>query len=217
MINLRRTAVSVLAGVLLSLAALAAPASAAAHSPAQASRTHPSATVPTKAVPIRARLGAVPSAVNQGAPVVTSWTFTSGAGGGGNWDENRPTPSPSVTGFVMWNGFKFSPGGEVDVTWSNGISERLIMQTDGNLVLYVSNGKTWGAGTNRSAGGNFADMQADGNFVVYDVWQNPIWATGTNGANTYLYLQSDGNMVIYRAMSIAGVSTLLPLWDTKTY
>lgn len=215
MINIRRTAVSVLAGVLLSLAALAAPASAAAHSAAQAARTHPSATAPAKALPPWTRLGAAPSAVRQGAPVVTYLRFSDIIGGLDDWPV--ATPSPSVNAVAMSDGFRFTPGGKVDVTWSNGISETLIMQTDGNLVLYVSNGKVWGAGTNRSTPGNFAVMQADGNFVVYDVWQNPIWATGTNGPNTYLYLQSDGNMVIYRAFLIAGVSTLTPLWDTKTY
>ena len=46
-------------------------------------------------------------------------------------------------------------------------------------------------------------MQEDGNFVVYDMEQNPpapLWATNTHGnPGAYLSVQGDGNLVIYSA------------------
>ena len=48
-----------------------------------------------------------------------------------------------------------------------------------------------------------AVMQGDGNFVIYDLAQNPVvplWATHTDGNDgAYLQVQSDGNLVIYSA------------------
>jgi hypothetical protein len=50
-----------------------------------------------------------------------------------------------------------------------------------------------------------AVMQGDGNFVIYDLAQNPVaplWATHTDGnSGAYLQVQSDGNLVIYSASS----------------
>ena len=48
-----------------------------------------------------------------------------------------------------------------------------------------------------------AVMQGDGNFVVYDLEQNPVappWATHTDGnGGAYLSVQGDGNLVVYSA------------------
>ncbi|MFD5404910.1 D-alanyl-D-alanine carboxypeptidase family protein [Streptomyces griseorubiginosus] len=75
----------------------------------------------------------------------------------------------------------------------------LIMQTDGNLVLYPgSNPALWASGT---AGhpGTVAQMQTDGNLVLYAPGHVPIWASSTAGhPGAYLELQNDGNAVIYR-------------------
>lgn len=75
----------------------------------------------------------------------------------------------------------------------------LVMQDDGNLVLYSADGAPiWNSGT---AGhpGSYAVMQSDGNFVVYNSGNGPLWWSGTwgQGAST-LKLQSDGNLVVYR-------------------
>jgi hypothetical protein len=46
-----------------------------------------------------------------------------------------------------------------------------------------------------------ADMQDDGNFVIYDLEEGfpvPVWSTHTDGnPGAYLNVQADGNMVIY--------------------
>lgn len=86
---------------------------------------------------------------------------------------------------------------------------RLIMQGDGNLVVYSGGTAIWASGTAGHSGAR-AVMQGDGNLVVY-LGSNPLWASGTGGHATaafYLAMQSDGNLVIYTP---AGV----PLWASK--
>ncbi|MEU9719596.1 hypothetical protein [Streptomyces sp. NPDC047976] len=63
---------------------------------------------------------------------------------------------------------------------------RLVMQTDGNLVLYGSNwGVCWASHT-YGLGGNRAVYQGDGNFVIYTGSGRAVWASntlGTGGTN----------------------------------
>lgn len=75
---------------------------------------------------------------------------------------------------------------------------RLVMQTDGNLVEYgpagevIWNSRTWGHP------GAQAILQADGNFVIYSVDGVALWHTGTYGAGVaYLVIQDDANVVLY--------------------
>jgi hypothetical protein len=86
---------------------------------------------------------------------------------------------------------------------------QLIMQTDGNLVLYDGAGKAlWSSGTDHHPGA-WATMQTDGNFVVYPPSGHALWASGTDHhAGAYLYLQSDGNLVVYQGSTA--------LWASKT-
>lgn len=85
----------------------------------------------------------------------------------------------------------------------------LIMQNDGNLVLYKDNGDDtgtpiWATGTNPN--GSYAIMQDDGNLVVYDSNNKPLWASNTAGhPGAQLSVQGDGNAVIYQ-----------PIWATDT-
>jgi hypothetical protein len=76
---------------------------------------------------------------------------------------------------------------------------RLVMQTDGNLVLYDNYSQAlW---SSKTAGhGNVWDlvMQTDGNLVVYDGHNHAVWASGTAGKpGASLSMQNDGNLVIY--------------------
>jgi len=83
----------------------------------------------------------------------------------------------------------------------------LFMQGDGNLVLYsgvpsVSSAvwatHTWTLPTTLRP--NRADMQSDGNFVLYNSANFPSWASGTDGnGGARLVLQDDRNLVIYSA------------------
>ena len=87
---------------------------------------------------------------------------------------------------------------------------RLILQGDGNLVLYrtIDNQPVWatdtvGSGTARAA------MQADGNFVLYNPQNFPQWASNTaRNSGALLTLQGDGNLVL----SLGGTA----LWASGT-
>lgn len=75
---------------------------------------------------------------------------------------------------------------------------QLIMQSDGNLVLYYTwpgnqTGPLWASGTNGYNGAH-AVMQPDGNLVVYDTSNVARWASNTAGiSGVSLFLDNDGN------------------------
>lgn len=81
----------------------------------------------------------------------------------------------------------------------------LIMQNDGNLVVYKTPASVanaiWASNT-AGSGGKQVIMQMDGNLVVYKgngtSPADAVWASNTVGPNNSLLLmQDDGNLVIY--------------------
>src|SRR4051812_17766788 len=75
----------------------------------------------------------------------------------------------------------------------------LVMQDDGNLVLYRDSDDLalWASGTNGAAVSQVI-MQNDGNLVIYG-YNAPLWASNTSGhPGSYLSVQDDGNVVIYQ-------------------
>jgi hypothetical protein len=90
---------------------------------------------------------------------------------------------------------------------------KLIMQSDGNLVLYSSRfdpaRALWSSNTGGNAGA-YAVMQSDGNFVVYSSAGKALWQSGTSGnSGAYVSLQDDGNLVVYSSSGGA-------LWNAGT-
>ncbi len=84
----------------------------------------------------------------------------------------------------------------------------LVMQEDGNLVLYGPRGAKWASNTWRKPSYEVR-MQEDGNLVVYTESGHPLWASDTWGKNgAVLVVQNDGNMVLYQHGS--------PIWHTNT-
>jgi hypothetical protein len=86
----------------------------------------------------------------------------------------------------------------------------LILQSDGNLVLYrrANMHPTWSTKTNGKDVMR-AVMQSDGNLVLYRFNGAPVWASNTNGKNgSFLVLQDDGNLVIYQPS--------IPVWASHT-
>ncbi|MGH9297344.1 MAG: family 43 glycosylhydrolase [Acidimicrobiales bacterium] len=74
---------------------------------------------------------------------------------------------------------------------------RLVMQSDGNLVLYWLTEAAWQTRTSGHAGAH-ATMQRDGNLVVYE-GNKPLWSSrsGGNAAAAFtLSVLQDGNVVI---------------------
>lgn len=98
---------------------------------------------------------------------------------------------------VFTTGMTLQPGERYYADNGNYV---LVMQGDGNLVLYNGARKpVWASNTN-GHNGAFATMQTDGNFVVYadQARQHALWATGTNGSGASEFaFQGDGNLVVY--------------------
>ncbi|MFD0009212.1 hypothetical protein ACFVJ4_43755 [Streptomyces sp. NPDC127178] len=93
---------------------------------------------------------------------------------------------------------------------------RLVMQGDGNLVMYrLRDGAAiWSTHTSGHPGA-YAKMQTDGNFVVYDADNRTLWSTRTNGnPNAWAIMQNDGNLVIYK--STGGPGKGGALWASGT-
>ena len=114
---------------------------------------------------------------------------------------------------------------------------RLVLQDDGNLVLYVIDDMrvpwdasltvlhdpsvlglyenvVWSAGTHalaRGRPGRYCIMKENGNFVVCDEDDKPCLESGTGGhPGAFLRCQDDGNLVIY-------TRDYKPIWQSKTY
>jgi len=88
----------------------------------------------------------------------------------------------------------------------------LVMQGDGNLVLYGPGGRyRWDTGTwGRQIGQ--AVLQGDGNFVLYTPGGTAVWDSKTNGnAGAFIVVQDDGNLVIYRANGTAAWASNTPI------
>ncbi|MEZ4320094.1 MAG: peptidoglycan DD-metalloendopeptidase family protein [Myxococcota bacterium] len=118
-----------------------------------------------------------------------------------------PAPAPAGCGTV---------GGTTIYTANQSLGScdgrfSLVMQGDGNLVLYRAGGTAlWHTQTHGNPGA-WAVMQGDGNLVVYSVWGTPLWSSGTHGhAGSTLAVQNDGNVVIYAPNGA-------PLWNTGTW
>jgi hypothetical protein len=86
---------------------------------------------------------------------------------------------------------------------------RLVLQSDGNLVLYSDKRALWASQTVGS-GAAFLSMQGDGNLVLYDNQNRAVWHSRTPGqTNVRLAVQPDGNLVLYEGLS-------RPIWHTRT-
>jgi hypothetical protein len=85
---------------------------------------------------------------------------------------------------------------------------RLILQGDGNLVLYSPTRAIWSSGTVGTGAAKLI-MQTDGNLVLYRANWTPVWSTNSGGQGSKLVLQTDGNLVVYN-------SSWRPTWNTAT-
>jgi len=112
--------------------------------------------------------------------------------------------APLSNRFQLNAGQVLNPG--QSVVSPNG-QYNLVMQSDGNLVLYVVGERplwdtsTWGHP------GAYAVMRTDGNLVVYGSGR-ALWASGTSGnPGAGVNVQSDANVVVYSNYGRA-------LWDS---
>lgn len=116
-----------------------------------------------------------------------------------------PTPAPSPSCGRLVAGQALGQGQSVA---SCDGRFRLVMQGDGNLVLYQGGVALWHTFTN-GKGGATAVMQADGNFVLYTAGGTALWHTWTfNRPGAFLAVQNDGNLVLYSGSTA--------LWNSRT-
>lgn len=86
---------------------------------------------------------------------------------------------------------------------------RLILQTDGNLVLYSTNRALWSSRT-QGKKSYVLVMQHDGNLVLYNTDSKALWYSGTSKSGySKLATQQDGNLVVYDRFG-------RPTWNTQT-
>ena len=121
-----------------------------------------------------------------GFPYACTYTATgTGYYGDITWDPSDYTPAKDV---FLQEGVGYCTG--------HPTTFELILQSDGNLVIYNSSGRALWATNTDIHNPTQAVMQTDGNFVVYS-GGHALWATGTNGRGQYLCFQNDGNLVVY--------------------
>lgn len=114
------------------------------------------------------------------------------------WFLNRsaadsPYTKPLNLGSTVGAGSEFSEGQYL--ASPNG-KYNLVMQSDGNLVLYQAGTALWASNT--GGPGRRVVMQDDGNLVIYS-GSTAVWSTSTGGFGaSELILQDDANVVIYR-------------------
>jgi nucleoid-associated protein YgaU len=83
----------------------------------------------------------------------------------------------------------------------------LLLQNDGNLVLYARDQAVWATDT-EGQDVMRAEVQTDGNFVLYTP-DKPVWHSDTKGRkDVRLVLQDDRNLVLYAQDGAA--------WSSKT-
>lgn len=126
-------------------------------------------------------------------------------------DRSDPPTGPAAMGNTVRPGETLSPNQTLAST--NG-RFALVMQGDGNLVLYQRlrggrNRAMWASGTDGRQV-SVCILQLDGNVVLYDAEVRPIWDSGTGGRSiSQLVVQDDGNLVLYQPDGT-------PVWSTDT-
>ena len=134
-------------------------------------------------------------------------------------DPHHPIEDPHRTAPTTWRntlgpGERLRPGNKL---LSNNRTHSLTMGYDGNLVLSTVNGPIWDTGTRLAT---FAEMQGDGNFVLYNEHNGQAqWHTGTWGnPGARLVMQDDRNLVIYGPDDgyLWDSGTDIPGWDPNT-
>lgn len=90
-----------------------------------------------------------------------------------------------------------------DVLRSPSSQYRLIMQPDGNLVIYTPGSQIVFQSYTKGTNSKFVP-QLDGNLVIYSASGQSVWQTYTQGqGGARLSMQDDGNLVFYRSNGTA--------------
>jgi hypothetical protein len=118
-------------------------------------------------------VGATSAAAVPGSTLTANHALTSGM-------ELR-SPNGSYRGIVQGDGnfVIYGPAGAIYATHTSGAAARLMMQTDGNLVLSAGGHNVWSSGTHGlDRSGAFVTLQSDGNLVLYNNG-HALWSSKT--------------------------------------
>jgi hypothetical protein len=118
-----------------------------------------------------------------------------------------------VANFVFYED-RLQPYQQLDLNqqlFSDNSYLNLILQVDGNLVLYRTQmGHALWASNTQGDAVDYVIMQDDGNLVAYSAGGTPFWATATEGhPAAWAHLQDDGNFIVYDSGNTA-------LWASNT-
>ena len=148
--------------------------------------------------------GGVCASANVPAASLTQWNVVPGAAPAGT---PAPSSCPAAPACATLTANQYLSAGQ-SLTSCDGRFD-LILQGDGNLVLYEGASALWASNTVNSAATK-AILQGDGNFVLYTAAGTAVWASNTAGnAGAELVLGNDGNLVVDSASGAA-------LWSTNT-
>jgi hypothetical protein len=124
---------------------------------------------------------------------IVRWLFTSALG---TMITFSLLDAPAQAGSTLNQGESLSQGQSLQS--DNGCFS-LVMQTDGNFVLYGNGGRAIWSTRTAGRGGQVVVMQGDGNLVMYGSGNRAVWAInpGNVGPGARLVVQDDGNAVVY--------------------
>jgi hypothetical protein len=141
----------------------------------------------------------VSAALSVGGPIAASGAHTGEGQVGAVALAARGEPLPSYVSALghLASGQSMHSG---DTIKSMGGRYQLIMQKEGNLVLYnAANKPVWASPTDGNPGAR-VDMQKEGNLVIYSAANKPVWASPTAGnQGASLQVRDDGHLAIVGA------------------
>ncbi|RLU90375.1 hypothetical protein CTZ27_20785 [Streptomyces griseocarneus] len=118
------------------------------------------------------------------------------------------SPAPQQTVTIKTSETRYAPFALNRNESVSSDTATLVMQPDGNLVVYDEFGRARWA-SNTVGQGWSANLQGDGNFVVYTRSGRAVWDSHTAGhPGSRLAVQDDGNVVIYDGSQA--------IWNTRT-
>lgn len=118
-----------------------------------------------------------------------------------------PLPIEPIESIGPYDGGSFNPG-EFTLLAGESITtakRHLVLQYDGNLVLYAYNNGTigealWESGTEYGARVHFNEY---GNLYIFNTWGHPLWETYTNdGGGIRMEFNDAGNLAIYSEVGL---------------
>lgn len=155
------------------------------------------------------RVGSVTTAKGYSSSCAAGWVSVPLTSLVQQWSGATPVAGAPVGGNLLATGQVLTAPSSVA---SSNSRYYLMMQSDGNLVVYGPTGARWSSGTDGHPGA-YATMQTDGNLVIYQ-GSTALWSSGTSGhPGAFASMQSDGNLVVYQGSTAwwsSGTATATP-------